>query len=401
MSQIGYTFAILNSDGSASTTYADMGDMFVFKELFLNAGLWVAGTGGVQAGTGAAGVSYSSPVQIGSLTNWVQVTSTGQSTGAGTGIKTDGSLWVWGANAGGQLGLGDITGRSSPVQVGLLTNWAQAASCDTHTAAIKTDGTLWVWGLNTYGALGQGDLVNRSSPVQVGALTNWKQVSCGSYYTVAVKTDGTLWVWGYGNYLPTAVPGGGNGFSSPVQIGSLTNWKSVSVNWEHGVAIKNDASLWTWGYNQTGQIGNGTAGGGVRSSPTQIASDKRWRIAVAGNGSSYAIALDGTLWSWGHNLIGQLGLGDTVHRSSPVQVGSLTNWKQIAANQYYNVGYGIIGAIKTDGTLWTWGANDTGQLGQGDQVHRSSPTQLGSLTNWKQVAPGPYNLFAISAPELP
>ena len=112
-------------------------------------------------------------------------------------------LWTWGYNAYGQLGNGNVTLYSSPIQVGTLTNWKQVAGGDYHTAAIKTDGTLWTWGYNLYGQLGNNTsstTVFYSSPIQVGSLTNWKQVAGGQYHTAAITTDGTLWTWGYNAY---------------------------------------------------------------------------------------------------------------------------------------------------------------------------------------------------------
>ena len=194
MQNTGYKFPILNSDGSASTTIVDMATMFVPKSLFLNSSIWVWGSNIVgQLGNGTT-TNYSSPIQIGSLTNWKQVSAS-----AGgfltIGIKTDGTLWTCGYNYYGQLGNNTTTNYSSPIQVGSLTNWSQIAGGAYHTAAIKTDGTLWTWGYNGYGNLGNNTATSYSSPIQVGALTNWKQVSCGYNNTVAIKTDGTLWAW--------------------------------------------------------------------------------------------------------------------------------------------------------------------------------------------------------------
>jgi len=130
----------------------------------------------------------------------------------------------------GQLGLGDTTNISSPVQVGTLTNWKQVSAGSGYTFCIKTDGTLWTWGFNNYGQLGLGNTTNRSSPVQVGSLTNWKQVSQGTNasHTGAVKTDGTLWTWGFNNLGQLGL-GDSNNRSSPVQVGSLTNFKQASA----------------------------------------------------------------------------------------------------------------------------------------------------------------------------
>nr|QMP83622.1 MAG: hypothetical protein [Caudoviricetes sp.] len=151
------------------------------------------------------------------------------------------SLWSWGGNfrvvADGRLGLGDITHRSSPVQVGTLTNWSLVAGGQYHSLATKTDGTLWSWGRNSYGELGLGDTSARSSPVQVGTLTNWSLVVGGFYHSIAIKTDGTLWGWGQNAYGQLGL-GDTTHRSSPVQVGLLTNWSLVAAGSNHSLAIQ-------------------------------------------------------------------------------------------------------------------------------------------------------------------
>ena len=332
-------------------------------------------------------ISYSSPIQVGSLTNWKQLSCGGQYSQAA--IKTDGTLWTCGYNGSGQLGNGSISARSSPIPVGLLTNWKQVSISATtqYVAAIKTDGTLWTWGGNSSGALGNGTVTNYSSPIQVGSLTNWKQVSAGQA-AAAIKTDGTLWMWGQNN---TGQLGNGTtiNYSSPVQIGSLTNWKQVSCGISYTVAIKTDGTLWTWGQGAYGGLGNGTTIN--YSSPIQIGSLTNWKQVSAGFYNFVgAIKTDGTLWTWGNNgdsgasAGGVLGNGTVnTYYSSPIQIGSLTSWKQV------DCGSLTMGAIKTDGTLWMWGWNTYGgQLGNGTIVNYSSPIQIGLLTNWKRISCG-------------
>lgn len=300
------------------------------------------------------------------------------------------SLWTWGNNYSGQLGDGSngfASYKSSPVQtVAGGTNWKQISMTDNASAAIKTDGTLWMWGYNYIaGRLGDGTNTSRSSPVQtIAGGTNWKQVEIGSLNTIAIKTDGTLWVWGQNNVGQL-----GNGTttnqSSPVQtVAGGTDWKQVSGGDGHYGAIKTDGSLWMWGYNYNGRLGDGTL---VRkSSPVQtVAGGNNWKQVSCGGSHSLAIKTDGTLWSWGRNNYGQLGAGTTTNRSSPVQtITGGTNWKQVSCS-----GNSHTGAIKTDGTLWTWGYNYFGTLGDGTTLNRSSPVQttVGG-NNWKQVSIG-------------
>jgi alpha-tubulin suppressor-like RCC1 family protein len=150
------------------------------------------------------------------------------------------------------------------------------------------------------------------------------------------------------------------------------------------MAIKNDGTLWAWGSNNDGRLGlNNTTS---NSSPVQVGSLNNWAHVMPGSGSfSLAIKTDGTLWSWGLNGSGQLGLGDTTNRSSPVQVGSLTDWA------YAGVTSAGSFALKTDGTIWAWGTNSSGQLGLGDTTNRSSPVQIGSINTWLDISTAPFN----------
>jgi alpha-tubulin suppressor-like RCC1 family protein len=341
-----------------------------------------------QLGDGTV-ISRSSPAQIGALTNWAQVAAgPANGTNHNASVKTDGTLWTWGYNSSGQLGDGTTVSKSSPVQIGALTNWAQVAVGRFHTASLKTDGTLWAWGNNQVGRLGDGTVIARSSPVQIGALTNWAQVSAGQYHTTSVKTDGTVWAWG-GNTRGQIGDNTSVAKSSPVQIGALTGWAQVSAGDQHTASIKTDGTLWTWGSNTLGQIGDGTAYNTFRSSPVQIGALTNWAQVSAGNVHTASVKTDGTIWTWGSNLQGRLGDGTVVSRSSPVQIGALTGWAQVSA------GNGHTASIKTDGTLWAWGANSFGRLGQNNIIDRSSPVQVGALTNWVQVAAGDRHTTAL------
>ena len=294
-------------------------------------------------------------------------------------------LWMWGANSSGQLGIGDVTQRLSPVQVG-TAEWASVAMRSASTAAIKTDGSLWMWGINSNGELGQNDVVSRSSPVQVGALNDWSFVALGEgNNTAAIKTDGTLWTWGTGAYGALGV-GDTLNRSSPTQVGG-TNWSVVSP-WQQGMlGIRTDGTLWAWGRNVYGSLGVSPMYI-HRSSPIQIGSSTDWSGIAGWNLGGSAVKTNGTLWTWGFALYGITGQGDTVKRSSPTQVGALTNWASVSAFAW------TMAAVKTDGTLWTWGTNPGGQLGVGDTVKRSSPVQVGALTNWSIAKNGPSGMNA-------
>lgn len=336
-----------------------------------------------SGGNGQLGLSnttsYSTPKQVGTLITWSKV-STGNV--SSMSIKSDGTLWTWGRNESGKLGLGNTTTYSSPKQVGALTDWYSISCAGSANAlAIKTDGTLWSWGLNSNGQLGLGNTTNYSSPKQVGSLTNWATVSAGHEYTLATKTDGTLWAWGYEFQGELGNGSGGlTNVSSPIQIGSLTNWSKVYAGYFNSYGIKTDGTFWAWGQGSYGQLGLGNTTN--YSSPKQVGALTDWLDVAGYYGYVLAVRSNGTLWSWGRNYAGQLGLGNTTSYSSPKQVGALTNWSKI----FVSKGGASVLSIKTDGTLWAWGVGTDGVLGLDNTTYYSSPKQVGSGTTWQTAA---------------
>jgi len=270
------------------------------------------------------------------------------------------------------------------------------------TAAIKTDGTLWTWGRNSYGTLGINNTTNKLTPVTtfLGG-TNWRQVSCGLGHVAAIKTDGTLWTWGRNAYgqLGIGVAGTSTNRTTPVKIGTATNWKDISCGREHTLAVKTDGTLWVWGRNNTRQLGLGSGVTANQNAPQQLGTAKTWKKVSGGVDHSAAIKTDGTLWLWGGGGNGELGNFYTTTnpaRSTPVTtfLGG-TNWKQV------ELGYRFSAAIKTDGTLWTWGSQSLGSGNLGINVSggsRSSPvTTFAGGNNWKQVAAGEYTTVAVKS----
>jgi alpha-tubulin suppressor-like RCC1 family protein len=293
-------------------------------------------------------------------------------------IKTDGTLWITGANDFGQLAQG--TTSATPTysfiqEPNTSTLWTSAGAGHAHIAAIQSDGTLWTVGRNTGsnggGQLGLGDHTDRSTLTQVAG--SWATVSCAYNASSAIKTDGTLWTWG-DDYAS-------NVFStSPVAIGTDTDWLAISVEAYNSAAIKTDGTLWTWGDNYFGQLGNGDTA--TNNVPTKVGTDTNWsKVDVAVN-AVIALKTNGTLWAWGRNDQGQLGQGDTIAYSSPVQIGSSADWANISCGYTHTI------ARKTNGTIWAWGGNNNGQLGVGDIVDRSSPVQIGSAADWGVISAG-------------
>jgi alpha-tubulin suppressor-like RCC1 family protein len=246
--------------------------------------------------------------------------------------------------------------------------------------AIKTDGTLWVWGYNASNQFLSGLSGYRSSPSQVGAGTDWFRVYT-AYSSSAIKTTGTLWAWG--NNQSGQIGNNSRSTTGLIQIGALTNWAIIGQGSSSKIARKTDGTLWAWGGNEAGQLGQNNRI--YRSSPVQVGANTTWSDVSgnSNNGNSFlATKTDGTLWAWGNNQYGQLGQNDRVYRSSPTQVGSSTNWSKVFKGY---PGRGESFAIKTDGTLWAWGGNSGGSLGLNNTIYRSSPTQVGTATGWNDL----------------
>jgi len=361
-----------NNEG---TDYVGTAYTFQSKPVFYQAWIWGHNERG-QLGQNIGGNpgSRSSPVQIPG-NNWSGI----EAQKAGTLALTNlGTLWAWGRNNQGQLGQNDLVDRSSPTQIP-GTTWGGVYSGNYYaTAATKTDGTLWTWGQGTYGQTGHNDQVSYSSPVQIPG-TEWAHVECGETYMAGTKTTGELWMWGWGyNGQLGQNQGGSPGAarSSPVQVPGTTWGGANKSAWGYAAYfnIKTDGTLWAWGYNTNGELGQNNKTS--YSSPIQIPGST-WSSLAGFRVGAMATKTDGTLWTWGKNNAGQLGQNNTTNYSSPVQIPG-TTWSKVGGGD--NAAY----AIKTDGTLWLWGDNYYGSLGQGNTTYYSSPVQIPG-TEWTYV----------------
>lgn len=323
------------------------------------------GDGSIDASSGA---DFLVPTALNLSNVWAKIIGRQFSTLA---IKTDGTLWAWGKNDLGQLGLGDLIDRSVPTQVGSDT-WLDI-DCYRHSLAIKSDGTLWGWGDNAAGALGNNSTTSTSSPIQIGAANDWMDIACGTAsgaYSVGIRGSGsgTLWTWGSGSDGSLGHNNTTN-LSSPVQVGARTDW----VKCEPATFLRGDSTVWCSG--PATLLGRNT--GTSVSSPVQALVGSAVVDISAGLNSTIALKGNGELWAWGFNSAGTLGDGTNVTKSSPVMVIGAQIWTQVSTSLA-----GSVVAIDNGGTLWAWGIGTGARIGDGTRVSKSSPVQISTLTDW-------------------
>lgn len=299
-------------------------------------------------------------------------------------VCSDSTVKAFGENATGQLGNGLNTDSNIPVSVtgltGVLAVSAGGDQLEAHSMALKSDGTVWAWGSNLYGGLGNGSLTNTTAPVQSIGLSNVKSISAGGWHSSALKADGTVWTWGW-NTDGQLGDGTIVDKTTPIQVPNLNNVIAISAGTYHTLALKSDSTVWAWGDNVNGQIGNGTTVD--QTTPVQVQGLTNVVKICAGRFFSLAIKSDGTVWTWGQNLYGQLGDGTVNDSSIPVQVSSLANATSVAA-----IGAFHCIVMKSDSSIWSWGRNTYGNLGDNTVANSSVPIQMVGITAAKGIACG-------------
>lgn len=302
-------------------------------------------------------------------------------------LDSHGRVWVWGDGSSGQLGIGSTSDSAVPVQVTALggkTITAIAAGCK-HTLALDSDGTVWAWGDNISGELGDGSSNNnRTSPVQVSIPAGVEIVAlaAGGMHSAALDSSGGVWTWGanddgelglgYNNSVLVTVP-------TQVTVPGGKTITAIAAGYEHTLALASDGTVWAWGNNLLGQLGlNDTAD---RTSPVQVTmpGDRSIAVIAAGRQHSLAAATDGTVWAWGADSKGQLGDGGTADQHSPVQVNGLSGVTGLKVGSLASM------AMRADGTVYNWGSLRTSD---GVSVTQTEPVQVGGIDNAADIGIG-------------
>jgi alpha-tubulin suppressor-like RCC1 family protein len=335
-----------------------------------------------QLGNGTVTNNVDAPVQATGVTS---ITALAVGWGHTLALKTDGTVWAWGYNAWGQLGNNSTTNSSAPVQVSGLSSVIAITAGEGSSMALKSDGTVWAWGDNYYGELGNGSNTSSRVPVQVSGLTGIVAVSYGQVEGIALKNDGTLWKWGEG--IPA--------FTSnvPVQAASgFTGVTAISAGNGHILLLRNNGTVWAWGLNYFGALGNGT---NTDSNVPVQASGLSNIVAIAAptcGFQSLALKGDGTVWSWGYNNDGELGNGSTTATNIPAEISGLSGISAVAAGASFSL------ALKNDGTVHTWGDNSSGELGNGSLTNSLVPVQVSGLSGVTSIASGGFHAMTLASP---
>jgi alpha-tubulin suppressor-like RCC1 family protein len=334
-------------------------------------------------GNGVTAALVSTPVLVFSSSTWEKLVGGGDlnaTTGYFTaGLKANDTLWGFGKNTHGQLAIGSTTDISTPVQAGSVSTWVDVyGSFSRYNLGLRTGGALYAWGQNPEGNLGDGTTTTRSTPVLIAGT--WSTVAAGALHTLGIKSDGTLWGWGDASSGQV-----GNGaiavkVSTPVQIQTGSTFLKIAAGHFNSYAVRSDGTLWAWGTNISGQMGNGIASAVKYSTPIQVGSLSTWAEVKAAGSVAFAKKNDSTYWCWGTNSQGQLGIGSTSGKSTPVQLPG-TNWALVLPS------WGFVIGLKTDGTLYSWGDGADGVLGTGSVTDCSTPVQIAGT--WQKVFVGP------------
>lgn len=313
-------------------------------------------------GSQANGYEPTGLIEVGGFSN------VAAGTAHSVGVRGDGTVWAWGSNSAGQLG-SNVGTSSVPTVVPGVTGVVQVAAGGAHTVALSEDGTVHAWGSNVDGQLGQGSTSSSEPPEVVPGLPQIVAVASGQSHTLGLDVDGTVWSWGANHYGQLGTGSAELSVATPTQVSIPDDVIAIAAGAFHSMALTLDGTVYTWGRNLHGELGLG--GTADASTPQEVTGLTEPIIGLsAGDGHTLALTETGTLWSWGWNHEGQLGRGDKVSSTVPVEVLGLTDVDSLAAGATHSV------ARTTTGELWTWGANSFGQLGNGSTVDATAPIRV-------------------------
>ncbi len=297
-------------------------------------------------------------------------------------ICADSTVMAFGSNITGQLGNGTTSSSNLPVPTSNLTSVIAVSAGDNFSMALKSDSTVWTWGNNGSGQLGNGTFTQSNVPVQVQGLTGVVSISAGGSHAIVAKADGTLWTWGNNNSGQAGNGTAGVNSNVPTIVTGSAGFVKVSAGVNHNLALKNDGTVWAMGTGTVGTLGTGNSA----SSFVLVQSNTLPGVTDIASGQNFCMALnaDSTVSAWGLGTFGQIGNGSNTNQFSPVQVNSLTQITSLAQGSFAM--HGI--ARRADGTIWVWGNNDNGQLGDGTLTNNNSPFQLSAPSDIVEVAIG-------------
>jgi alpha-tubulin suppressor-like RCC1 family protein len=293
-------------------------------------------------------------------------------------LRSDGTVWSWGGNSKGQLGDGTIISRKSPIQISNLDKVVNISASQNYSLALKQDGTVWGWGDNTSGQLADATKQNSLVPKKLN-IANIVSVSAGSYRSLALDKDGAVWSWGNIN-------------NTPVKVNLSTNAIAIAAGSFHSVALLSDGTVWAWGSNLNGQIGNSSVStsGNYASQPAKVTGPSNIQSIISGSNHSFAVSSNGDVWAWGDNQYGQLGIGTKINVTNPVKATNLSGFTAI-----YVDGANHAIALKSDGSLYGWGYNISGQLGDGTKIDKPTAVPISIGLNILSLALGKYHSMSL------
>jgi alpha-tubulin suppressor-like RCC1 family protein len=365
---------------------------------------WGDNTNGQLGDGGDTGRSVPGPVRV--LADLAPVTDVVAGSGHVLALLADGTAVAWGRNIFGQCGDASTENRNEPVAVRGLTGVVGIAAGGGQSLFLREDGTVWGCGAGFFGVLGAEHVAVHPVPVHIAGLDNVTQLVSGGGHCLALTEDGSVYSWGRDDYgqlgdgeargeLPgcRTVEHAGVGFRCrviPTKVDGLTGVRSLAAGGGHSMALLDDGRLITWGFNDRGQLGDGTMTHRHAPNPQEALTGV---TAVAGAyHHTVAVRSDGSVWTWGLNDLGQIGDGSTTHRTRPVRVAGLPTVTTVAAkgggSDQAPGGSGHSYAVAEDGGVWSWGCNNHGELGDGGDTARLEPVAVKDLDGVARITAG-------------